>query len=108
MKEEPIVHEIPISHEEKSIELEIEEDDEEEMKSDLYEKRNQGYERYIEQWFQSIIRLVQCFLPYFIESHLPQLISYIFVHFKVQISKPHVNIFLLMLCRWLHWKFVYT
>ena len=84
-KEEPIVHETPISDEEKSLELDIEED-EEERQCNLHEEGNQAYQSPMKVWFQSITRSVQCFLPYFYASHLVQLISHTSIHFKFHFS----------------------
>ena len=71
-------------------------------------KVNQAYQSPIKVWFQSVTRSVQCLLPYFSTLHLVQLISHTCIHFKFQFLKLRVNIFLLMLRKWLNWKFAYT
>ena len=51
MKEESTFNETHVSHEEKSVELEIEEGGKE-MQCNLHEKGDQAYEIFIERWFQ--------------------------------------------------------
>jgi hypothetical protein len=88
---------------------EIEEDEEGiSGEFDQNEKVDHAYESCIEHWFQESTRLDQfCFL-YFVKSHLQQLILHILVHFRFYFAKSNVDIFLLLLRVWLHWKFHFT
>ena len=103
-KEESTLEE---SNEEQLFEQEIEEDQKENA-SKLNQNGNHTYESLIKWWFQASIRTVQCFLPYFYVSHLPQLIFHTAIYFNFQFLKLHVNIFFLLLRKWLNWKFSYT
>ena len=92
---------------EQTFEQEIKED-EEELQQDLSEG-NRAYESYIEQWFQVSTRLDKFHFYFYLSSFpLEQLDSFILVNFYLSFEKLHMNIFLLLLHEWLHWKFNYT
>jgi len=90
-------------------EQEIEEN-KEKLQHDLNESGNHAYESLINKWFrwfQTSTRLDRfCF--YFIKSHSQKLDSIILVYFHFKFAKLKMNIFLLLLHAWLHWKFSYT
>jgi hypothetical protein len=52
------------------------------------------------------VRSIFCF--YFIKSQSQKLDSIILVYFHFKFAKLKMNIFLLLLREWLHWKFNYT
>ena len=98
-KEESTFEESCISDEEHMFELEIEEDEE----GILGDQENESC---IEQWFQVSIKLDRfCFHFYFINSHFQHLIFYIIVYSRFSFSELKDNLGLLLLDRWLHWKF---
>ena len=73
---------------------------------DQNEEVDHAYESCIEHWFQVSTRIDQfCFCFYFINLHFEQLNSHIIVHPGFHFSKLNVNLCLLLLRRWLHWKF---
>lgn len=78
---------------------------------DLNKSGNHTYESLIKRWvrwFQASTRLDKFrFCSYFIESHSQKLESIILVFFHFKIAKLKMNIFLLLLHEWLHWKFNY-
>jgi hypothetical protein len=92
------------SDEEQSFEQEIEED-EEELHQYLSEEKH-AYEIIIEQWFQVSTQLDK-FHFYLVSFPLQQQNSFIHVNFYISFEKLHMNIFLLLLRAWIHWKFVY-
>jgi predicted methyltransferase len=89
---------------EQTFEQEIEED-EEELQQDLSEEKC-AYESIIEQWFQVSTRLDKFY--FLVSLSLQQQNSFIHVNFYLSFEKLHMNIFLLLLRAWLHWKFDYT
>ena len=92
---------------EQSFEQEIEEN-EDELHHDLSEEQH-TYESLIERWFQACTRLdTFSFYFYFVNLQFQHLISQVYVYFRLLIAKFTLNIFLLLLCLWLHWKFDYT
>ena len=95
---------------EQSFKPEIKEAKEENTSSDLHEEGNQEYHNPIESWFQTIIRSHRSFILFyfFVSSYSQQLVSYTLVCFKLYFSNLTVNVFLIMLCMWLHWKYAYT
>jgi hypothetical protein len=95
-----------ISDDEQSFEQEIEED-EEELQHDLSEE-NRAYESLIEQWFQVTTQLDQSFCFYLVSLSLQRLDSFTLVYFHFSFKKLPLNILLLLLREWLHWKFNYT
>jgi hypothetical protein len=90
---------------EQSFEQEIEEDEEELQQDPSEEKR--AYESIIEQWFQVSTRLDK-FHFYLVSFPLQQQNSFIHVNFYLSFEKLPLNILLLLLRAWLHWKFAYT
>jgi hypothetical protein len=94
-----------IFDDEQSFEQEIEED-EEELQQDLSEEKC-AYESIIEQWFQVSTRLDK-FHFYLVSLSLQQLDSFTFEYFHYSFEKSPLNILLLLLRAWLHWKFDYT
>ena len=98
-KEESTFEESCISDEERLFELEIEED-EEGISGDHH-----ANERCIKQCFQVSIRLDQfCFYFYF-DLHLQSLVPHTFESIRFHFVKTYVNILLLLLHIWFHWKF---
>jgi hypothetical protein len=89
---------------EKSTSEELEEDNEE-LQQDLSEEKR-AYESIIEQWFQVSTRLAPFF--YFYLEILQQLDSFTLEYFHYSFEKLPLNILLLLLRAWLHWKFAYT
>ena len=104
-KEELTFEESCISDEEHVFELKIERE-EEGILGDQNHEEYQANKSCIEQWFQVSIRLDRfCFCSYFINSHFQLLIFHIIVYSRFSFSKLKVNLRLLLLDRWLHWKF---
>lgn len=96
---------------EQSFEQEIEEEEqqieeEEELQHDLSE-RNCTYQSFIEQWFQVSTRLDSSFY-FLVDLQLQQLDSFTFEYFHPSCKKLLLDILLLLLREWLHWKFNYT
>ena len=94
----------PLETNEKSTSEEIEEDNEELQQDPSKEKH--AYESIIEKWFQVSTRLAPLF--YFYLEILQQLDSFTLEYFHYSFKKLPLNILLLLLRAWLHWKFVYT
>ena len=85
------------------------EEDKEEVSGELSRDENHAYENVIEKWFQANTRLDQfhfCF--YLVKSQIKQLVLHILVYFHFLFEKLKMNIFSLLLCEWLHWKYAYT
>ena len=79
------------------------------MKISIDEQVNQGYQDYIEIWFQETIRPQQSLLQQFLASYHSKLMIYhVLVCFKADFSNLNVSIFLILLRTWLHWKYSYT
>ena len=95
---------------EQSCEPESDKAKEENIQCDLHEEGNQCYYDSIETWFKTIIRSHKSFiLPYlFISYHLHMLVSHTHEHFKVHFINVSVNMFIIMLRTWLHWKYAFT
>ena len=101
-KEESTLEESCISDKEHMFELEIEEDEEGILGN------HHANESCIKQCFQVSIRLDQfCFCFYF-DLHLQSLISHTLKYIRFHFVKSYVNIILLLLHVWFHWKFHYT
>ena len=107
-KEESSVEELCTSYEEQLCEKKIEKDEE-------GISGNQNHEEYhvnkccIKQCFQVSTRLDWfCFHFYYINFHFPYLISYITAYSRFGISKLDLNLYLLLLDRWLHSQFHFT
>ena len=78
----------------------------EDVSSELNEDVNHAYESLIEHYFQVSTSLIQSFHLFFIKSlSLHRLILHISIHSRFHISRLNVNFCLLLLHRWLHWKF---
>jgi hypothetical protein len=83
------------------------EEDNEEMQHDLSE-RNYTDESYIKRWFQATTRLDSFNFSFnFVNLEFQQLDSFILVKFHYSFEKLPLNILLLLLRAWLHWKFAY-
>lgn len=97
---------------EQSFEQEIEEEEqhikveEQELQHDLSE-RNCAYQSFIEQWFQVSTRLDSSFY-FLVDLQLEQLDSFTLEYFHPSFKKLLLNLLLLLLLEWLHWKFNYT
>ena len=96
-----------IFDDEQSFEQEIEEDDKE-LQHDLSEGKC-AYESHIERWFQVSTQLDQfSFSFYLVSLSLQQEDSLILLNFHLSFEKLPLNMLLLLLRAWLHWKFDYT
>jgi hypothetical protein len=105
--DETTYKELCTSDDEQSCEQEIEEDNKE-LRHDL-RSENYAYESIIERWFQAGTRLDPfSFSFYFVNLQFRHLISHVYVYFRSSFAKLTLNIFLLLLRLWLHWKFDYT
>ena len=99
-KEESTFEESCISDEEHLFEPEIEEDEEGILGN------HHANESCIEQWFRVSIKLDRfCFHFYFINSHFQHLNFHITVYSRISFLELKNNLALLLLDRWLHWKF---
>jgi len=80
------------------------------MKHDPDQQKNQGYQSYIEIWFQTITKLQRYSLPQLclIPSKPNHLVSEIRIVVKACISSLHIILSLISMCTWLHWKYSYT
>jgi len=80
------------------------------MKNDPNQQDDQGYQSYIEIWFQKVTKLQRYFLPKLclIPSKPEHLVSEIWIVVKACISSLHIILSLLLMCTWLHWKHSYT
>ena len=101
-KEESIVEESCISNEEHLFKLKIEED-EEGISGDHH-----ANESCIKQCFQGSIMLDHFCLCFYFDLHLQSLVLYTFESIRFHFVKSYLNIFLLLLHVWFHWKFHYT
>ena len=79
------------------------------MQSGLNEEVNQEHQDYIEHWFHMTTRLNHhSLLQQLSTSSSKQLILRILVYIKDYLSNLSMNVFLHLLCTWLHWKYSYT
>lgn len=80
------------------------------MKHDPDQQRDQGYQSYIETWFQTVTKLQQYSLPQpcLIHSKSDHFVSEIWIIVKACISSLHIILSLVLMCTWLHWKYSYT
>ena len=80
------------------------------MKNDPDQQKNQGYQSYIETWFQTVTKLQQYSLPQLclIPSRSDHLVSEIWIPIQACISSLHIILSLISMCTWLHWKYSYT
>jgi len=82
---------------------------EEDIQISFDKQVNQGYEDYIEIWFQTTIKPQPSLLQQFLTSHPSKLlVSHVLVCFETHFSNWNVSIFLILLRTWLHWKYSYT
>ena len=79
-------------------------------KNDLDQQKDQGYQSYIEIWFQTVTKLQRYSLPQLclIPSKSDHLVSEIRIAVKGCISSLHIILSLISMCTWLHWKYSYT
>ena len=95
-----------IFDDEQSFKQEIDEDDKE-PQHDLSEGKC-AYESHIERWFQVSTKLDQFSFSFNLVSFpLQQEYSLILLNFHFSFEKLPLNILLLLLRAWLHWKFDY-
>jgi len=80
------------------------------IKHDPDQQKDQGYQRYIEIWFQTVTKLQQYSLPQLclIPSKSYHLVSEIRIPVRACISSLHIILSLISMCTWLHWKYSYT
>ena len=105
VRQESTFEELCTSYEEQLCEKKIKKD-EQGILGDQNHEEYHANESCIEQWFQVNIRLDQfCFHLYFINSHFQHLIFHIMAYSRFSFSKLNLNLCLLLLDRWLHWKF---
>ena len=83
---------------------------EEDTKNDPDQKKDQGYQSYIETWFQTVTKLQQYSLPQlcFVLSKSDHFVSEIWIVVKACIPSLHIILSLILMCTWLHWKYSYT
>ena len=79
----------------------------EDMLCDLNKEEKQEYLDPIEIWFQLVIRSHHSFI-YFLISSSKQLVLHTLVCIKIYLLNLSMDIFLTLLCTWLHWKYFYT
>jgi hypothetical protein len=81
----------------------------EDMSCDLNKEGKQEYHDPIERWFQLVIRSHYSFtFHYCLISSSKKLVLHTLVCIKTYLLNPSMNIFLTLLCTWLHWKYSYT
>lgn len=101
-----------ISDGEQSFEQEIEEEEQEigeeeqELQHDLSERKC-AYQSLIKQWFQVSTRLDLSFY-FLVDLQFHQLDPFTLEYFHTPFKKLLLDILLLLLREWLHWKFNYT
>ena len=80
------------------------------MKHDPDQQKDQGYQSYIEIWFQTVTKLQRYSLPQLclIPSKSDHFVSEIQIPVKACISSLHIILSLISMCTWLHWKYSYT
>jgi len=80
------------------------------MKNDPDQQKDQGYQIYIEIWFQKVTKLQRYSLPQLclIPSKPDHLVSEIWIRVKACILSLHIILSLISMCTWLHWKYSYT
>ena len=103
MKEELTFEESCKSDEEPLFELEIERE-EEGISGDQHPEEYPANRSCIERWIQVSTSLNQfCF--FFFNLYFLHLVSHVFIHLRFHFVKLDLNFYLLLLDRWLHWKF---
>jgi len=80
---------------------------EEDIQCDLNKEEKQEYSDPIEIWFQLVIRSHHSFI-YCLISSSKKLVLHNSVCIKIYLLNLSMNIFLTLLCTWLHWKYSYT
>ena len=80
------------------------------MKNDPNQQDDQGYQSYIEIWFQTVTKLQWYSLPQLclIPSKSDHFVSESWIVVKACISSLHIIFSLISMCTWLHWKYSYT
>ena len=105
VKEESTFEELCTSYEEELCEKKIEKD-EQGISGDQNHEEYHANKCCIEQCFQVSTRLDWfCFHFYFINFHFPYLIFHVTTYSGFSFSKLNLNLGLLLLDRWLHWRF---
>jgi hypothetical protein len=77
----------------------------EDIQSGDNEQVNQVHHDYIELWFQTPSFTLQQFLTSYQSK---KLVSHILVSIKAYLPSLNMNLFVIMLCTWIHWKYSYT
>jgi hypothetical protein len=81
----------------------------EDMLCDLNKEEKREYLDPIERWFQIVFRSHYSFtFHYCLISSSKQLVLHTPVCIKIYLLNLSMNIFLTLLCTWLHWKYSYT
>jgi hypothetical protein len=81
----------------------------EDMLCDLNKEGKREYLDPIERWFQLVVRSHYSFtFNYCLISSSKQLVLHTPVCIKIYLLNPSMDIFLTLLCTWLHWKYYYT
>jgi hypothetical protein len=81
----------------------------EDMMCDLNKEEKREYLDPIERWFQLVVRSHYSFtFHYCLISSSNQLVLHTSVCIKIYLLNPSMDIFLTLLCTWLHWKYSYT
>ena len=77
---------------------------EEDMENDPDQQKDQGYQSYIEIWFQTVTKLQRYSLPQLclIPSKSDHLVSKIQIVVKACIASLHIILSLISMCTWLH------
>ena len=80
------------------------------MKNDPDQQKDEGYQSYIETWFQTVTKLQRYYLLQLclIPSKSDHLVSEIQIPVKACISSLYIILSLISMCTWLHWKYSYT
>jgi hypothetical protein len=82
---------------------------EEYIQCDLNKEEKQEYSDPIEIWFQLVIRSHHSFIfHYCLISSSKRLVLHTLVCIKIYLLNLSMDIFLIVLCTWLHWKYSYT
>jgi hypothetical protein len=80
---------------------------EEDNQCDLRKEEKKEYSDPIEIWFQLVIRSHHSFI-YFLVSSSKQLVLHTPICIKIYLLNLSMDIFLTLLCTWIHWKYSYT
>ena len=104
---EESTYEEPCIFNEEPLGLQEVKEDSEELQHDLI-KTNYTYESLIERWFQASTRLDSFSFSFSFFNLQFQQIFHAHIYSRLSFAKLKDNIFLLLLCAWLHWLFDYT